>query len=479
MTPNIALIVFLIGILGLFALNRYREAQTSKALWIPVVWVSISGSRMVSQWLAVTGLMSANAPIDQSAQLLEGSPLDRFLLSGIVLLSVIVLIGRGRQVGAVLRRNWSILIFFIFCLISVLWSDYPDVAFKRWIKAVGDIAIVLIVLTDLDPSAAIERFLTRVGFVLVPMSVLLIRYYGDLGRAYNPHFGTYSIVGVCTGKNELGIVCLVFGIGSVWLFCRAFQAPQGIRRTGPLVAHTIFLAMVFWLLWMANSMTSIACLLIASTLIVATRLPVLARKPRLVHPLVATMMIASFSALFLNIGSSVLDTMGRDSSLTGRTGIWDLVLGMTGNPLIGAGFESFWLGTRLDKIWNVYWWHPNEAHNGYVEVYLNLGWIGVTLLGIVMVTGYRNVVGELRRNSDLGGLRLAYFVTGVVYNFTESAIRIMHPVWILFILAVVVVPDKIIQEDPPPLAIYRDDNFGEREMHTARVPRVGLRRESV
>jgi len=43
------------------------------------------------------------------------------------------------------------------------------------------------------------------------------------------------------------------------------------------------------------------------------------------------------------------------------------------NPWIGAGFESFWLGPRLNKLWAQYNFMPNQAHNGYIEIYLNLG----------------------------------------------------------------------------------------------------------
>lgn len=72
------------------------------------------------------------------------------------------------------------------------------------------------------------------------------------------------------------------------------------------------------------------------------------------------------------VGGFALETMGKDTSLTGRTKIWDLALSLSGNPLFGTEFESFWLGPRLDKIWSVYW-RITEAHNGYLEVYLNLG----------------------------------------------------------------------------------------------------------
>jgi exopolysaccharide production protein ExoQ len=436
---QIATLAFALGILGLFAIDRDRKVRTSKALWIPVIWVSIAASRMVSQWLTATGWANVGVRITSTDQVLEGSPFDRYFLMAVVAIAVIVLIGRGPRVGTVLRANGPIVLFFSYCAISTLWSDYPDVAFKRWIKALGDVAMILIILTDRDPQAAVKRFLSRVGFLLIPVSILLIKYYPNLGRAYYTHQGTFLNVGVATGKNELGIVCFLFGVASVWRLWRALKGAASKGRTRQLVAHSVLLVTVMWLFAMANSMTSLSCFMMASLIIVITSLRA-ARAPWLVHGLVAVLLAVSFSALFLHIGSSLVETMGRDATLTGRTGVWDVVLSMTGNPLFGTGFESFWLGKRLDKIWNIYWWHPNEAHNGYLEVFLDLGWIGIGLLAVVMVTGYRNIISAFRRDPDAGGLRLAYFVTGIAYNFTESAIRIMHPVWIFFLLAAIAVP---------------------------------------
>jgi len=71
---------------------------------------------------------------------------------------------------------------------------------------------------------------------------------------------------------------------------------------------------------------------------------------------------------------------------------------------------------------------------------LNLGWIGVALLTVVIVAGYHNVVVAFRREPETGRLRIAYFAIALVYNCTESAIRIMHPVWIFFLLATMAVP---------------------------------------
>src|SRR5436190_9884741 len=200
MGAHLATFVYAVGILGLFALDRDRKSKTSIALWIPVVWVSLAASRMVAQWLDATGLSELTLSIDPSAQLLEGNPLDRFLLTLLWALGVIALVGRGSRVGTFLRANTPIIVFFLYCALSILWSDYPDVAFKRWIKALGDLTMVLIVLTDKDPFAAVKRFLSRVGFLLVPISILLIKYYPAMGRVYNRHFGLSYNVGVATGK---------------------------------------------------------------------------------------------------------------------------------------------------------------------------------------------------------------------------------------------------------------------------------------
>jgi exopolysaccharide production protein ExoQ len=149
--------------------------------------------------------------------------------------------------------------------------------------------------------------------------------------------------------------------------------------------------------------------------------------------------------LILNPGAGLAETVGRDSTLTGRTRLWNTVLSLTANPLFGAGYESFWLGERLQKVWETNWEHPNQAHNGYLEVYLDLGWVGLGLLALVMVWGYRSIIRALRCDPEAGRIRLAFFVVAVLYNLTEHAFRELHPVWIAFLFAVVIVPKGAAQ----------------------------------
>ena len=438
MPPVAAAVLFGCGILGLFWLDRDPQSRPSKALWIPVSWVLIAGSRPVSMWLQFV------QPRDSPDQYLDGSPFDRFVFTCILAVGLLVLVNRGRQVGRLLRANWPILLFFSYCALSVLWSDYSEVAFKRWIKDLGDLTMVLIVLTDRHPRAAITRLLSRTGFLLLPLSILFIKYFPDLGRTYIRWSWVPTLVGVTTNKNTLGMICLVLGLGSLWRLLGEFRREEGVRSKGPLIAQSALLMTVMWLLWQADSATSSSCFVLASSLLVATSLFRWGRKPAAAHLLVMAALCGTFFAVF--IAPDLLSVVGRDPTLTGRTEIWNRVLGMVGNPLLGTGFESFWLGERLQSLWRIYWWHPNEAHNGYLEVYLNLGWIGVALLAVLLVRGYRNVIVALQQDLNVGSLRLAYFVAAVTYNLTEAGFRILHPVWIFFLLATIVVPEAQVLE---------------------------------
>jgi len=451
----------------LFRLNRESDVRTSKALWIPTFWLFIAASRNVSAWLQYGGG-------SVSDQYLEGSPLDRAVLSGVLALGVIVLLGRARRVGVFLRSNIPILLYFLYCGVSLLWSDFPDVAFKRWFRALGDVVMVLIVLSDPNWIAALRRLLARIGFVVVPLSILFIRYFPMLGRMYT-RGGSPTWTGVATDKNGLGMICLVFGMAFLFRFLEIYRGTDGTRNPRQLIAHGAAFTMALYLLWEANSATAFACFFLACGPMALTYLFRWARARAVVNIMVLVVLGIAFSALFLNFGGGMLQGLGRDSTLTGRTKIWHFALGMVQNPLLGAGFESFWLGPRLEQMKELIDQGVNQAHNGYIEVYLNLGWVGIALLTLILITGYRRILAALRSLTQAASLRLAYIIVAVAYNFTEAGFKMMHPVWIALLLAVMVVPEAPLREDPFPLRIERTDGLAVRKLVTAR-PTVQVRK---
>jgi exopolysaccharide production protein ExoQ len=441
MTSLIASFVFVCGIWALFVLDRDQTITTSKALWLPVVWMLIAASRNVSEWLSVGGPIMSSDSGSAGASYLDGNPTDRNVMTLMLLLALIVLARRWEKTLVILRSNAPILLFFAYCALSSVWSEHSDVSIKRWIKALGDLLMVMVVLTETNQVAAVRRFFSRTGFLLLPLSVLFIRYYSDIGRAYSPWDGGLSYTGVTTSKNLLGMICLIFGLAATWRLLVATQTPRRNWNKGSMFAQGVIITLALWLIWTANSMTPFSCFVLSTTVMIWASRPAVARRPVLVHFAVVGVLAVSFSALFLNIGSGLVQNLGRDSSLTGRTEIWNMVTSMTPNRLLGAGYESFWVGQRLQKIWAVYWSHPNQAHNGYIEIYLNLGWIGVGLLVVAILAGYRNIMAAARKRYGTSLLRLGYFVAAIAYNFTESAFKMTHPVWITFLLVTISVPE--------------------------------------
>lgn len=350
------------------------------------------------------------------------------------------------------------LLFLFYCAVSTAWSDYPDVAFKRWVRLLGDFIVVLIVLTDGDRLGAIKRVLSCVGIVLFPLSILLNKYYPEFARYYDTWSGRQFFSGVALDKNMLGMTCLVYGIGMLWRLVTTYKEPRGRQRTRRLLAQAIIVAMVFYLFKDADSMTSESCFIMMGGLIVAMTFSKMARKPIVIHLMVATIVGITFSTLFLHIGGGfAFQELGRNSNLTGRTEIWSGLVHFSGNPIFGTGFDSFWLGDRMKRIWAAggQLYGINEAHNGYLETYLNLGWIGIALLAACIVTGYRNILTALRFEPEIGRIRLALFVAVIVYSFTEAGFRTNSSVWIAFLLSIAAVPRRPILNLERQLAIPR------------------------
>jgi O-antigen ligase len=439
MSSYFATIAYISGILALFLLDRDRKQRVSIALWIPVIWLSIAGSRPLSAWLQPSSVAAT------AESYLEGSPTDRYFALILLAAAAAVLASRQRRLKSLLRTNWPLIAYVLYCGISCLWSDFSDVAFKRWVKFLTDLAMVLVVVTDRDPSSAVKKWLTRVGFLLLPLSVLFIKYYPDLGREYRSSdfsagVWVQSFTGVTTGKNTLGVVCLVLGLGAVWRLLEDAPEMKKFGRLRWICVHVIPLTIAMWLFWIAHSATSGACFLMGAGLIFVIGWTAVSRQRWLIHLLVGSILLITCSTLFLGIDTGLLQSIGRNSTLTGRTALWDLVLGMHTNPMIGTGFESFWLGARLETVWNVYWWHPNQAHNGYIELYLNLGWVGLALFFAVVLNAYRNAVSLVRVNPHQAALYATFLVSALVYNFTEAAFKTMNPMGILFLFVAITVP---------------------------------------
>ena len=423
----VATALYTIGIVGLFYLDRRPRERTGAGLWAAFAWLFFVLSKGPAAWMQSGQTISYDGSYN-----MDSNPINLVVFAVIILSGLFVLGARWNRVAKSLQASWPILLFYAYCGLSCAWSEYPDVVFKKWIRCLGDPIIILIILTEIEPATALKRLYARLGFVLLPLSVLYIKYYPEIGRAYSNSW-EYMYRGVTDHKNTLGSVCLVLGLGFLWRFLEHWQDKADAHRRRHLIADTVVLSITVWLLSVANSATSSVCFVSGVVIILACRVRMVRRTPVALHLMILGLVaVPVYTAYFQR---DLVTAVGRNPTLTGRTDLWKQCLSISGNPLVGSGFESFWLGWRIQKIWE---WNPgirlNEAHNGYLEMYLQLGWCGATILAIIVARSYPRLARRIASDVTLGPVTLAYMVAALNYNHTEAGFRVQSSVWVFFLL---------------------------------------------
>jgi exopolysaccharide production protein ExoQ len=444
MPPTLALILWLVLLVSLFAFDPAKESKISAAVWVPIAWLFFLGSRSLTQWLSgvsgsdVMRIGAAGASVAQALE--EGDPLNRTVELVLISLAVAILASRSFRWGNFFTRNRTLTVYLLFALVSVLWSDLPGAAFKKWFRDLGNYAMILVVLSDPHPLEALSAFFRRIGYLLIPLSVVLIKYFPALGRQYDPWTGSATYSGAAMSKNMLGIVCLVCGIYFFWDTVVRWPARKNRGQKRTIVFNAGLIGMVIWLLNICDSATSRTCLLIGYIVILAAHTKAVRQRPAILTATIpAVLLIYIFLFFGLGLSGGFASALGRNS-LSGRTEIWQLVLSQQANPLVGAGYESFWLGPRLQRLWAGGWGaiHLNEAHNGYLEVYLNVGYVGCLLLFLFVASAYKNICRSFQPFSSIASLTLAIWTAFLFHNTSEADFR-SGVMWFAFALGAIAV----------------------------------------
>ena len=488
MPRMLALCLCIVVILWLFYREHKLRPMPSGSLWITLLWSAIVGTRPISVWLG------AGIRVDRPEDLLDGSPLDRNIFILLILGAVVVLWNRKLSWRAIIASNPWLFLFFVYGGVSgLIWSDFPLVSLKRWFKAVGQLAAVLIIATDARPVAATRAVLARYVYLIVPLSIILMKYFPELGRYYNPWTYEPAFSGVTTNKNELGANGFVCGLFLVWelvamrrhqgdssvvdrpplqettprvssgrrsgggLASRALPAPRRLLRWtrttavmpgGPReMPHDsvsnldrfcggVLLLMILWILAQAGSSTAQICLFCGAGIILLMRFRFAQKQAAYLGRYAIVLAVLPALVYFSPGGlATFVGQFGRDVTLTGRTDLWADLLKIPLNPILGAGYKSFWLGPYVAQIWQKYYFHPNQAHNGYLETYLQGGLLGLGVLLLMVVSTGRTLKSYVMRGDQFRIFQFTCLITALIYNWTEALFDGLDLVWIMMLLA--------------------------------------------
>ena len=370
-------------------------------------------SRPVSYWF------SAGTYTGEIETYLDGSPVERAVLGSLIFAGLFVLLRRRANWSAIFGESAAVWIFYAFALLSVAWSPYPPVTLKRIIRELGTIVMILVVLTETNQLDAVKRVFVRCALVLVPLSMLFIKYYPAIGRNYHRWTHQVQYNGVTTNKNSLGVIAMLGGLFLLWHIA---EQKKGVTRWQQFVSvwpEACVIGLCVWILYIANSATALACFLLGVVLFLTGRTVFNGASVKATVGVTALVGLGALMGLLMSdLRGFVAGNLGRDSTLTTRTEIWEAALSLPTNPIVGAGFASVWLtpeGWALrERIGGL-----AHAHNGYLEAYLNGGAIGVTLLVAVLFTATLQAGRHLAARTRAGAFYVACVVAGLVYNISE------------------------------------------------------------
>lgn len=439
MPKQIALFLCIALIIWLFYRDRKLRPMTSVALWIPLFSFIILGTRALSMWFSDQSLQIQNLD-----DYLEGNPFDRNISFCLIIAGLAIFIKRWSRCWGIAKENMLFFMFFAFCGISCFWSEYAFTAFKRYVKDFGNLVMACIVISEANPKQAIRAVLARYVYIAIPLSVLFIFYFPEFGRYYSRWTGAVGYSGITTEKNALGQIAFICGMFIIWDLIEILTKKDGVKDKFDLFTRYILFAMVLWLLYKASSSTATFCMIMGTIMLFVMQMSFFKNQIKnlgiwAIVLFLLVIIIYSLPGLF----ESFVKFLGRDATLTGRTDLWMELLTQSFNPLLGYGFQSFWQTPAAALIGEKYAFIPNQAHNGYLEVYIQTGFISLFLLISSIIVAGKQLKNGLLMGDALSKFFFPFYLLILISNWTEATINKMSILWFILIMILLYRPKTV------------------------------------
>jgi O-antigen ligase len=320
-----------------------------------------------------------------------------------------ILFWRGYRVAGGISRGGKVLFALAgFFLLTTLWSVDPDTTLRRGIIYLLFLMSIYGIAETMDGDEFMD-LLCLVCFMAATASIILL----IVSPANALGVEDRDLRGVFPHKNILGQVMAAGVLASL----HGLRV-GGARRTRSLVALLLFIATAF-LAKSGTALVTVFGLCFASGVITLFRFGGAARMAGICVLVFAAPVIA-FAAISPD---TLLELLGKDPTLTGRTELWALVIQfISQRPMLGWGLTAFWTPANpfSADISNTLGWVVPEAHNGLLELLLEIGVAGTGLL--LFIIG-RNVIFAIRclktPAKEIGITSLLCYASVVQIGMTE------------------------------------------------------------
>jgi exopolysaccharide production protein ExoQ len=357
---------------------------------------------------AVTGRLAA-------ASMAEDTLFERAIWLPAYLVVALLALGRWRAILLALSAQRGLIVLLSLALGSTLWSIHPDDTLRR------SVALIFTSLAGvyLGVRYDVRRLVVVLGWtlaIIIGASLVCAVVRPDLAIMPAPYPGAWR--GVFTHKNALGHTML--------LACDTFVALMLIQRR-VLFWLTIGLVAALTLVFLSTAVTPlIVGFATLPALILARQYGKDRKRFGLILALALTIALL-IAVLLLPPMALILQFLGKDTTLTGRTEIWELVwAAIQPRFWLGYGFGAFWVDIPSENnpvftIWDAVNWRVPNAHSGLLELWLSIGLVGTIVFVILVISGIADSFRRFAR-TDLAAFSwiIALYVFIFVYSITDS-----------------------------------------------------------
>ena len=304
------------------------------------------------------------------------SPLLRLIFILIYFVTIALLLFRWQRTLYFLKSNLWLLFLIGLALASVTWATVPEITFRKVVALIGttNFGIYLGSRYTFEQQLKIYGWVFGIAIFFSFFFALFMPKYGIM----NTNAITGAWRGIYPHKNGLG--------ESMFASFLTFYFLSLVSQSRQLLFRVLcFLSVV--LIFFGESATALmSVVFIFSTAQGLSRLSL--KSKRSVFFVLLFLIFACFMLLLITINfNTFLSVNDKDVTLSGRTLLWDTLWDfIIQRPWLGYGYGSFFssAGREVNLLWQVHGWSPVHSHNGYIQLWLNLGLIGL----VTFILGY-------------------------------------------------------------------------------------------
>jgi len=366
---------------------------------------------------------------DGSSNLLSSGPLLLCYIG-----CMFFLIMRRLYVPLFSKRHLPLFLLLVFIVFSAAWSDSPSVSLRRSISLVGTTLVAAYIALAFPPRVAMRLMAVSLALFCV-VSLALALGVPSIGRHTTPpHTGLWN--GMQLHKNEFArdvvVTAVVF---LLYLWGSRFN----MRRAPILLFVFSFFIILLIGAWSGTSLIVffglIACFFLLRHISGTNNV-------RFKIIFIGFLFSTFIYTIIMYFFDDILRLLGKDPTFSGRTGIWEAAFGLgLERPFIGYGYRTFWVGESAAEVYRrlgAGLQHVGGAHNGYLDLWLETGLVGVLLVmwifGLMLWRGIKVLAADADALNMLPVMFLALVVVyavsaGVIAEQAEMAWVVLMIAW--------------------------------------------------